>query len=702
MVTRISLKSSIFTRGLALAIVTACTVPVIGCGANSVSMSSLTGNTVATGTGVLHVSGRAFGGRQPITGATVTLWEAGDTGYGSAATSVATTTTDLTGDFNFPSNAPYTCPGSGSEQLYLTAAGGVTVTGGSPNPAAMLLAGLGTCSTVLAQNPIVTIDEVTTAATMIAYAHFFNPTTESFGTTSTNLNVGVINQGYLLGNLVNNSTGLAVASTTVSGSGNLSGASVLMTPDASKINTIANILAACINSNNTTVSPSTECSTLFNDVNSTPATDTLQAAYYMATNPTDTVTGTSNIAAVYNIAAATGPFQTPLPYASTPNDWTIGVTYSSVSNSGSGTPYILNKPEYIAIDSTGNVWIVNYGYSSTTPAYGSLTELSPTGTPLKNVLNTGQIVYPEGIVIDPSNNVYVSDYEQRPASTTEFNNQVVEYTSSGGTNAFTIGNGPGPMVSDASGDIFVIESSHTVNSVVGGSALEEISSTGTVSTIGALTSGDEAGIVMDQYYNIWVGQGAAAPSKITPFIYSAGSWTLGTPVSNTCTNGTNTEGGAAVDSTGNIWLGNYSAAGSFCEVPASSSGTVSGTSSAITGGGLSDLNNVAVDGASNLWFANESSTQPESVSEFTNSGVALSPSTGFQADTAFEDFDEPSQVAIDPSGNVWVGNELPVADNGTTYGFVTEIIGAAVPVVTPIAAGLPSTAGGTMRIGTTP
>ncbi len=446
----------------------------------------------------------------------------------------------------------------------------------------------------------------------------------------------------------------------------------------------------------------------------------------MATYPTDWLNGPYSIKTVFNVASATGPFQIPPPYASAPNDWTIGVTYSSGSNTGTGTPYILYKPEYVAIDGGGNVWIVNYNYtppppgfgSSTSPAYGSLTELSPTGTPLKNVLNSGQIVYPGGIVIDPSNNVYVSDYEQQPVSTTEFNNQVVEYTNTGSTNAFTIGNGPGPMVSDASGDIFIIETSETVNSVVGGSALEEISSTGAVSPIGALTStyltpGDEsdnvmveAGIVMDQYYNIWVGSGGANPQKITPFIYSAGSWTLGTPASNTCTSEFSLSidgGGAAVDSTGNIWLGT---AKGLCEVPASSAGTVTGTSGPIFGGGLNEISAVAVDGASNLWVANESVGQQASVSEFTSSGTTLSPSTGYQDDAAWA-FAEPTTIGVDPSGNVWVGNQLPTENNGYYLNipptpFITEFVGAAVPVVTPIATGLPSTPGGASRLGTMP
>jgi hypothetical protein len=51
---------------------------------------------------------------------------------------------------------------------------------------------------------------------------------------------------------------------------------------------------------------------------------------------------------------------------------------------------------------------------------------------------------------------------------------------------------------------------------------------------------------------------------------------------------------------------------------------------------------------------------------------------------------------VDGSGNVWVAN----------YGYysVTEIVGAAAPVITPIAAGLPATptADGSSSLGTRP
>ena len=60
----------------------------------------------------------------------------------------------------------------------------------------------------------------------------------------------------------------------------------------------------------------------------------------------------------------------------------------------------------------------------------------------------------------------------------------------------------------------------------------------------------------------------------------------------------------------------------------------------------------------------------------------------------------PQSLAIDGSGNVWITNAKPLTNNP----FVTELIGAATPVIAPIVAGLPATptADGSSNLGTRP
>jgi DNA-binding beta-propeller fold protein YncE len=92
-----------------------------------------------------------------------------------------------------------------------------------------------------------------------------------------------------------------------------------------------------------------------------------------------------------------------------------------------------------------------------------------------------------------------------------------------------------------------------------------------------------------------------------------------------------------------------------------------------SGGGLNIPYAAACDGAGLVWVANLGANL---ISAFDPSGSPISPSTGYTS----PGFDVPASIAIDGSGNVWVGN----GEAGT----VTELIGAATPVVTPVVANL--------------
>ena len=99
------------------------------------------------------ISGMVHGGQQPITGATVKLYVAGSTGYGSAATYTTgndllgnnTVTTNSSGGFNITGD--YTCPSS-SSLVYIVASGGNPgLTGTVNNTASTLVAALGPVET---------------------------------------------------------------------------------------------------------------------------------------------------------------------------------------------------------------------------------------------------------------------------------------------------------------------------------------------------------------------------------------------------------------------------------------------------------------------------------------------------------------------------------------------------------------------------
>jgi hypothetical protein len=123
----------------------------------------------------------------------------------------------------------------------------------------------------------------------------------------------------------------------------------------------------------------------------------------------------------------------------------------------------------------------------------------------------------------------------------------------------------------------------------------------------------------------------------------------------------------------------------------------SGSSSSGGIGGLYDPNGVAIDGAGNVWVVNGPGGTLGGVSEFTpaNSGTtltALSPTGtniyGFlnagYGGTPF--VESPGAIAIDSSGNVWVGT--------SAGSYLNYIVGAAAPVTTPYATQIKNSAVG--------
>ena len=269
-----------------------------GCGGEG---KLLSGTAEAT-TGAA-ISGHVLGGQQPIVGARVYLYAAGTGGYGSPSRSLLAApgyvTTDANGFLSITGD--YTCgPG---DQVYLLALGGDP--GSGPNSAVGLMAALGSCSTLAANaaTTFVFMDEVTTVAAVYALVDYMRGPTAGGAPASDN--VGLARAFAQAAVLANTTTGLANTAT-ANGRGAV--------PQAA-INSLANSLAACINS-------SGACSALFSatTVAGMVPTNTVQAALNVARHPS------SNAAAIYNLATPQAPFAPGL--LSAPATWTLPVTFA--------------------------------------------------------------------------------------------------------------------------------------------------------------------------------------------------------------------------------------------------------------------------------------------------------------------------------------------------------------------------------------
>ena len=362
-----------------------------GCGMDE--MSTFTPNTDSPA-----MTGRAFAGQQPVVGARIEVVEMGTTGYGSAGTVLATTTTDNGGNFTFAPTA-YTCPQSNTP-VYLLGIGGNS--GGGTNAAAVLGAGLGACAN--GRNAFVIMDEVTTVGLAFTLAHFFSTTAtvglppavnDSFGGPSTTSGGTVqYSKGLVMGNNVTIPTivfnAIGAANQTVT---NASGTTY--TVEWQKINTIANILVACVNTNGSTAAGS-KCGTLFTDTQDGAAArpaDTLQAAVQMALHPV------TNVTALYNLITTTPAFVPQL--TSAPHDWTIGVSYTT---SALGLGVNAGTLSTLDIDTNGRVWFPSNAAGKIGAAYFDPASLSFNGP-----FNSTTLAHPQQVAIDANGYAWYND-----------------------------------------------------------------------------------------------------------------------------------------------------------------------------------------------------------------------------------------------------------------------------------------------------
>ncbi len=318
---RASLKASL---PVSLAVAIAAAV-VFTSGCSNMNMMSAPSNTPVMGA---TIQGKVHGGQSPIKGSTIGLFVAGSSGYGSSGGANLLSTPVTSGpDGSFSISNDYPC--TAGQLVYLTATGGDPGVGSS-NSSIVLAAPLGDCS-LLSSSTFISVNEVTTAATAIALGQFFTTTfgsssTDRIGTSASNP-AGLTNAFATVNNLVNIATGAAVTSATLNGTGTGNGLSITATPESAKLNTIANLLAACVNSDGGGSSPCQ--TTLFPDVTPTAGTvptDTLQAAVYMSLNPTsnNSAGSSANLTALYGLQTATAPF---VGWATQPTDWTVGIQY---------------------------------------------------------------------------------------------------------------------------------------------------------------------------------------------------------------------------------------------------------------------------------------------------------------------------------------------------------------------------------------
>lgn len=569
------------------------------------------------------------GGSQPIAGATVTVYAAGNRSHASAS-SLGQATSGSDGSFSIGLRD---APVEGS-LLYFVARD-------SNNTASALLAvagpwcsGSGACGFPAKLQ----IDALTTVAGAYAFAGL----SSADGGTIAGPPGAVASALAAQGNLINLATGGAaplLANLACTGNGEPANCVALR-----RLDTMADIIAACAEAGSASAAACTDLMAATGG-----AADTLAAAAALASQPAVRAPG----AALFALLPEGGAYQPVLDAA--PGDWTMALIFD-----GGG----LDQPTGVAVDGKGNVWVADY------VSPGAVSEFAPDGSALSPAVGItgGGLKGPNGIAVDSTGNVWAANWNGGDGTS------VSEFAPDGaplsGASGFEGGGMLGPIALAVAPDGTVWVANY------GNSSATRLSADGTAS--GPFAAGDlefPVSIAVDNLGDVWI---ANLPANSVTELDGSGQ-TIAPPYTG---GGLNEPSGVALTPDGNPWVtdfgtnavtvlvgGNTPPVSCPSDPGAGDSGCPLSPPGGYTGGGLAGPNLIAMDAAGHAFVSN---FHGASISELGADGSALSPPGGYTGAALLQ----PYGVALDSAGNLWV------TDFGSDA--LAEFIGIAAATRTPI------------------
>ena len=245
---------------------------------------------------------------------------------------------------------------------------------------------------------------------------------------------------------------------------------------------------------------------------------------------------------------------------------------------GAATAAQLNRPQGIAVDSSGNIYVADTQNARVRKiSGGSISTVAGSGTPGYGgdggAATAAQLYVPIGLAVDASGNLYIADFTNnrvRKVSggtiTTVAGNGLSGYSGDGGLAASAQINGPTGVAVDSNGNLYIADLNNNVVREVTGGKIMTVAGSGLPGVGGdggpatAALVGSPAGIAVDTSGNLYIANGSATVRKVyanTGFI---------TTIAGNGTNGYTGDGGSApfgelngpvslaVTSTGNVYV----------------------------------------------------------------------------------------------------------------------------------------------------
>jgi hypothetical protein len=379
-----------------------------------------------------------------------------------------------------------------------------------------------------------------------------------------------------------------------------------------------------------------------------------------------------------------------------------GLAGSSGSTNGTGSAARFSSPGSVGVDSAGNVYVGENGNHDIRKitSSGVVTTLVAIGIP-----SGGAAFLPAGVAVDSAGNLYVTD---------SGNNMILKITSGGGVTTlagsahFTgsvDGTGsaawfkdPTGIAVDSAGNVYVADTgNNTIRKITGGGLVTTLA--GLAGSLGSADGTGNAarfnapwGVAVDSAGNLYVAD--RYNDTIRKITSSGVVTTLAGVVGRALTGdgpgsaaGFSSPGGIAVDSAGNLYVADYGnstirkiTSGGVVTTLAGSAGVTGSADGTGSAARFKNPSGVAVDSAGNVYVAD---TWNNTIRKITSAGVVTTLAGLPGSDQTWADgtgsaarFDQPTGIAVDSAGNIYVADLLnDTIRKITSGGVVTTLAG---------------------------